>query len=181
MGNLHQIGDKFPTIWRNLALAYFNKKDEKTKAMEYMERAFQLNPTDARILMELDQLYKRMCRPHAERLAFLQQYPELIMQRDDLVLEEITLLNQIGEYEKAKELLDGHIFHPWEGGEGKVSAQYQFARVELAKQALVTGKHEAAIDCWKNVWSIHVIWVKVNCTVLRRMIFITLWDVLMKL
>lgn len=75
-----------------------------------MERAFQLNPADARILMELDQLYKRMCRPHAERLAFLEQYPELIMQRDDLVLEEITLLNQIGEYEKAKELLDDHIF-----------------------------------------------------------------------
>lgn len=140
-----KLDDKFPTVWRNLALAYFNKKDEKAKAMEYMERAFQLNPADARILMELDQLYKRMCRPHAERLAFLEQYPELIMQRDDLVLEEITLLNQIGEYEKAKELLDDHIFHPWEGGEGKVAAQYQFARVELAKKALATGKYEVAI------------------------------------
>ena len=72
-----------------------------------------------RVLMELDQLYKRVRRPHSERLAFLQQYPELIAQRDDLVLEEITLLNQTGEYEKAKTLLDAHIFHPWEGGEGK--------------------------------------------------------------
>lgn len=37
-----KLDDKFPTVWRNLALAYFNKKDEKAKAMEYMERAFQL-------------------------------------------------------------------------------------------------------------------------------------------
>ena len=130
----------FPTVWRNLALVYFNKQHQEEKALECMEKAFHLDETDARILMELDQLYKRMQRPHAERLAFLQQYPALIAQRDDLVLEEITLLNQTGAYEKAKTLLDAHIFHPWEGGEGKVPAQYQFARVELAKLALIEGR-----------------------------------------
>ena len=86
-----------------------------------------------------------MQRPHAERLAFLQQYPELVNSRDDLLLEEITLLNQIGDYLQAKTLLDGHIFHPWEGGEGKVPAQYQTARVELAKQALASKQYEKAI------------------------------------
>lgn len=136
----------FPTVWRNLALVYFNKQHQEEKALECMEKAFRLDETDARILMELDQLYKRMQRPHAERLAFLQQYPALIAQRDDLVLEEITLLNQTGAYEKAKTLLDAHIFHPWEGGEGKVPAQYQFARVELAKLALKEGRNEKAVQ-----------------------------------
>lgn len=136
----------FPTVWRNLALVYFNKLHQAEKALECMEKAFHLDETDARILMELDQLYKRMQRPHAERLAFLQQYPALIAQRDDLVLEEITLLNQTGAYEKAKTLLDAHIFHPWEGGEGKVPAQYQFARVELAKLALKEGRNEEAVQ-----------------------------------
>ena len=136
----------FPTVWRNLALVYFNKQNQAEKALECMEKAFRLDETDARILMELDQLYKRMQRPHAERLAFLQQYPVLIAQRDDLVLEEITLLNQTGAYEKAKTLLDAHIFHPWEGGEGKVPAQYQFARVELAKLALKEGRNEEAVQ-----------------------------------
>ena len=140
-----KLDDKFPTIWRNLALVNFNKKNEEARAIEYMERAFRLDKTDARVLMELDQLYKRVRRSHAERLAFLQQYPELIAQRDDLVLEEITLLNQTGEYEKAKTLLDAHIFHPWEGGEGKVPGQYQFARVELAKKALEAGNYSQAI------------------------------------
>lgn len=128
----------FPTVWRNLALYYYNKEKNRDKALEYMERAFQLDTSDSRILMELDQLYKVTGKPHAERLAFLEQYPTLIAERDDLLLEQITLLNQLGRYDEAMPLLDGHIFHPWEGGEGKVPAQYQYARVEKAKEMLNT-------------------------------------------
>ena len=130
------LDPKFPTVWRNLALARFNKQGKQNEAVEYMERAFHLDETDSRILMELDQLYKRMQKPHQERLDFLRKYPRLIAQRDDLVLEEITLLNQLGRYEEAMQKLDAHRFHPWEGGEGKVPAQYQLCRIELAKQLL---------------------------------------------
>ncbi len=131
-----RLDPSFPTVWRNLALARFNKQGRQDEALEYMERSFHLDETDARTLMELDQLYKRLHLPHQERLDILQKYPQLIAQRDDLVLEEITLLNQLGRYEEAKEKLDAHKFHPWEGGEGKVSAQYQICRVELAKRFL---------------------------------------------
>lgn len=127
---------QFPTVWRNLALYYYNKEKNREKALKYIERAFQLNETDSRILMELDQLYKSIGKPHGERLAFLEQYPTLIAERDDLLLEQITLLNQLERYDEAMTLLDSHIFHPWEGGEGKVPAQYQFARVEKAKRLL---------------------------------------------
>ena len=131
-----KLDPKFPTVWRNLALARFNKQNKQDEAVEYMEKAFHLDETDSRILMELDQLYKRLHKPHQERLDFLQQYPQLVAQRDDLVLEEITLLNQLGRYEEAKAKLDAHQFHPWEGGEGKVPAQYQICRIEIAKQLL---------------------------------------------
>ena len=136
-----RLDPSFPTVWRNLALARFNKQSLKEEALEYMEKAFHLDETDSRILMELDQLRKRMQKPHQERLDFLQKYPQLIAQRDDLVLEEITLLNQLGRFEEAKEKLDAHKFHPWEGGEGKVSGQYQICRVELAKR-LLSGKRK---------------------------------------
>ena len=163
-----KLEPSFPTVWRNLALARFNKgltpnpspkgegneysqsrdateKDATSlspwrgaggEAVDFMERAFHLDESDARILMELDQLYKRLHRPHQQRLDFLQRYPQLIAQRDDLVLEEITLLNQLGRYEEAMAKLDAHKFHPWEGGEGKVSTQYQICRVEIAKKLL---------------------------------------------
>ena len=140
-----RLDPKFPTVWRNLALGRFNKQDRQQEALEYMERAFSLDENDERILMELDQLRKRLHHSHQGRLTFLQKYPELIQRRDDLVLEEITLLNQTGRYEEAMQKLDAHIFHPWEGGEGKVSAQYQICRVELAKQALTRRDFKDAI------------------------------------
>jgi tetratricopeptide (TPR) repeat protein len=141
-----ELDSNFPIVWRNLALARFNKQDRQDEALEYMEKAFHLNEKDSRMLMELDQLYKRLHKLHQARLDFLQKYSKLIQQRDDLVLEEITLLNQLGRYEEAMTKLDAHQFHPWEGGEGKVSSQYQICRVELAKQALVAKSYEKAIS-----------------------------------
>ena len=131
-----KLDPKFPTVWRNLALARFNKQNRQEEALESMEKAFLLDENDERIFMELDQLYKRLHRSHAERLAFYEKHAELIERRDDLVLEKATLLNMLGRYEEAKEIIDNRIFHPWEGGEGKVSGQYQMCRLEIAKQLL---------------------------------------------
>lgn len=140
-----ELNPEFPTVWRNLALAYFNKKNDADKAVRYMEKAFELDKTDSRVLMELDQLYKRLRYPHADRLRLLESHAGLTAKRDDLILERITLLNQLGRHKEAMMLLDSHIFHPWEGGEGKVPAQYQTARVELAKKAMLDGQYVEAI------------------------------------
>lgn len=134
----------YPTVHRNLALACFNKRDDSAEAIELMEKAFSLDTSDSRVLMELDQLYKRLSYTPAMRLARLRDNAALINRRDDLVLEEITLLNQTGEWKEAIKRLDAHIFHPWEGGEGKVSFQYQFSRVELAKKAIAEGRYDEA-------------------------------------
>lgn len=144
------LDPEFPTVWRNLALAYYNKRHDPAKAVSAMERAFSLDESDARVLMELDQLYKKLHRPYSERLALLQKYPGLVLERDDLLLEEITLLNLAGEHERAKTLLDGHYFHPWEGGEGKVPVQYQYCRVELAKKYMIRGYPEKALALLKE-------------------------------
>lgn len=133
-----ELDPDFPTVWRNLALIYCNKEGDTEKALECMERAFSLDQSDSRIFMELDQLYKRMQKSHEFRLAKFESHPELVAKRDDLILEHATLLNQTGDYERAAEIIDNHIFHPWEGGEGKVPAQYQFSRTERAKAILRT-------------------------------------------
>ncbi len=153
-----QLQPSFALVWRNLALGYYNKLHEAQKAIDCMEKAFRLDSTDARLFLELDQLYKKMQKSHKDRLLIFMKYPELVKQRDDLLLEEITLLNQTGDYQKAKELIDGHIFHPWEGGEGKVSCQYQISRVELAKQCIVKGDCQQAISLLKEclVYPLHL-------------------------
>lgn len=147
-----RIDKTFPTAMRNLALGYFNKLGRTEQALQLLEEAFAADPTDTRILMELDQLYKRLQKPHAERKAFLDKYFEQVGLRDDLYLEYATLLNQLGEYRKAKDMVDSRKFHPWEGGEGKVPVQYQYARVELAKLALADKRFDEAVGLLKECY-----------------------------
>lgn len=136
------LDDQFPTVHRNLGLAYYNKSNQPQLARQSLEVAFRLNPSDGRVLFELDQLYRRLNRPLAERLAFLEQHQHLVSQRDDLTLERISLLNLLQRPQDALDILMNRNFHPWEGGEGKVTRQYVTAQVELARRCIE--RHEWA-------------------------------------
>ncbi len=136
----------FPTVLRNLGVAYFNKFNNPQQALYNFEKAYQLDKTDARVLMELDQLYKRLNRSPNERLVFLEDNLTTTLGRDDLYLERAAICNLMGEYEKAYGLMMSRKFHPWEGGEGKVSGQYLLSLTEMAKQAIDKGEFELAID-----------------------------------
>ncbi len=140
------IDDTFPTVWRNLALAYYNKRNDKERARILLEKAYALDTTDARILMELDQLYKKLGYSYESRLAFLEKHSEQVEERDDLSIERITLYNQLGRYEEARRMIAGRKFHPWEGGEGKITGQYVLCHVELAKQAIAEKRYEEALQ-----------------------------------
>lgn len=131
-----KINPNFPTVHRNLALAYYNVYKMKEEALKEMEKAYSLDESDSRILMELDQLYKRLGYAPQTRFDNLQKHPTEVSKRDDLVLEKATLLNQLGLYDEAMEVIAHRQFHVWEGGEGKVSAQYQICRTEIAKKIL---------------------------------------------
>jgi len=141
-----KLDDPFPTVHRNLALAYFNKQNAPVKALAELEKAFALDDTDSRILMELDQLYKRLGFPPENRLEKLEQHPELVNYRDDLYLERASLNNILGQYEKAFGLLKTRKFHPWEGGEGRVTGQYVLSLTEMAKKAIGAGEYGRAVD-----------------------------------
>jgi tetratricopeptide (TPR) repeat protein len=137
---------KFHRIHRNLALALYNKLDEKEKALKALEKSHELDPSDARVVMELDQLYKKLNKPFEFRLKFLQANPDALEYRDDVYLEEVTLLNQLGQYEAAKNRIAARKFHPWEGGEGKVPAQYHICRLGLARQALENKDYQRVVQ-----------------------------------
>ncbi|HZR21093.1 MAG TPA: DUF5107 domain-containing protein, partial [Verrucomicrobiae bacterium] len=125
-----------PTTHRNLALAYFNKQGNPAKALRAMERAFRLDQTDARVLFELDLLKKRAGVAPAKRLKFLRKHRDLVNAREDLLIEFVTLLNFFGLHEEALQILLNRKFHPWEGGEGKVTGQYAVSLMEIAKTLL---------------------------------------------
>ncbi len=140
------LDNSFATVQRNLSLAYYNKLKKPAESLSLLKKAFELDTTDARVLMELDQLYKIQNYPHEKRLMLLEKYISLVEQRDDLYLERITIYNKIGNYEKAKDLIATRQFHPWEGGEGKVVYQFLLCTIEIVKKALLKGRNHYALQ-----------------------------------
>ena len=136
--------ETFPTVHRNLALVYYNKMNRAEDAVREMERAFSLDKGDARIFLELDQLYKRVNVPIEERLKGFDSHSSLSRRRDDLMVEELTLRNTMGQYEKVYDDIMNHRFRPWEGGEGKVPMQYKTSLVQMAVRLLKKGDAAAA-------------------------------------
>lgn len=140
------VDPSYPTVLRNLSLLNANKKGDYVRARQLIEQAFKLDPSDIRILMERDQLYRRMGLSFEERLEELEAHEALLSLRDPLYVEYITLLNACGRHEEAYERIGRHRFHPWEGGEGKITAQYELALMAMAKAAENEGDMERALS-----------------------------------
>ncbi|RKR80469.1 tetratricopeptide (TPR) repeat protein [Mucilaginibacter gracilis] len=142
----YQIDSEFATVNRNLGIALFNKSGDKDRALFHFNKAFQLNKNDARMLMELDQLYKRLNYNPEKRLAFLQENLGTATLRDDVYLEIAAIRNFLGDFGVAYDMLMNRKFHPWEGGEGKVAAQYTYSLMERAKLSILKKNPETAIE-----------------------------------
>lgn len=140
-----KINKNFPTVFRNLGIAAFNKQSDPEKALTCFEKAFSLDTSDARVLMELDQLYKRLNFPPEKRLKILEGHKETAIQRDDVYLEIAAIKNLLGNYQEAWDMIMNRKFHPWEGGEGKVSGQYIVSLIQLAKEDIRNHQYNNAL------------------------------------
>jgi tetratricopeptide (TPR) repeat protein len=146
------IDASFPTVYRNLALYYANKAHDYDKAQILLEKAFSLDTTDARIFYELCELYKKRGKPLAEQRKIMETHYNLIRDRDDLLVLYGEVLTGLWEYEKTINVLMNHQFHPWEGGEGKVSTLHVEARIGIAKRMIKAGDYaEAVIELEKSL------------------------------
>lgn len=145
-----EVDAAYSTVHRNLGLAYYNKLNRPDLALASLEEAFRLDSQDARIFYELDQLHKKIGYSCENRVKLLEQHMELVHHRDDLYIEWVTLLNMQGSHQEAWNALQTRRFHPWEGGEGKVTGQYVTALTELAKRNLEKQQPELAMELLKK-------------------------------
>ena len=141
-----RLDPAFPTVHRNLGIAEFNVLRRPARALAAYRKAYRADPSDARVLYELDQLRKRLGHAPSARLRDLEARLAVVAQRDDLTVEYVALLDRVGRYEDAATVLRSRRFHPWEGGEGLVSAQWVVAHRELARTALHSGEALSAVD-----------------------------------
>ena len=145
-----RLDKNFSIVWRNLGLGYFNIRQQPTLARAAYERAFRVNPTDARLLYERDQLWKRLGEKPAKRLGELEKHPQLVSQRDDLSVEFCALLNQTGRHIEAMQLLAKRNFQPWEGGEGGPLGQHVRTQLAFGREALAHHDFPCAVTHFEN-------------------------------
>lgn len=141
-----KIDPSYSVVWRNLGIGYFNVCKNPEKARAAYDKAFHLNPDDARVFFERDQLWKRLGYAPDSRLHEIEKHRMLADQRDDLSIELCALYNQTGQYDKALAIVSARKFQPWEGGEGQALGQHVRTHLSLGKQALACGNATQALD-----------------------------------
>ena len=117
------------------------------------DKAIRVNPDDARLLYERDQLWKRLGEKPAMRLRELEKHSGLVAQRDDLCVEFCALLNQAGRHVEAMQLLGKRNFQPWEGGEGAALGQHVRTQLVLGREALGHQDYFCAVRHFENAFS----------------------------
>jgi len=111
------LDDTFATAQRNLGFAYARDLDDVPKAIASYEKAIACNKKDPRPYYELDLLYERDGRlSPQERLSLLESNNQAIIKRDDAFSRKVILSVQLGDYDKALDLMMNRHFHTWEGG-----------------------------------------------------------------
>ena len=65
----------FSIVWRNLGIGYFNIRRQPAKARAAYDKAFKANLSDARLLYERDQLWKRLGEKPAKKVCM--DYPAI--------------------------------------------------------------------------------------------------------
>ena len=141
----------FAPACRNLGLAYFDKRGDFTGAEKALQKALDLDKgKNDRIFFEFAQLYKNGGKSIEERLALHEKYAKLSAMRDDCTLDHSILLTELGRYDEAKALLDGHWFHTYEGGEGNLTRHHAWLMTLIGKKLAAEGKYKEAIEAYKS-------------------------------
>ena len=141
--------ESFSHVWRNLAIAYFDKKKSLFDAKMHMEKALSLD-SDPRIFYEYQQLLKNMGETPERRLSIYSQYPESGDARDDSYIEKMTLTGMQGDYRQAIELAANRQFHVYEGGEGKLSRLHNWLHILEGNRLYKAGDVKEALEYYNR-------------------------------
>jgi len=140
-----EMAPAFADGWRGLAIHAWNNSRDAGLAARYLDTACRLAPQDARLLFERDLLDKLTGVAPEKRLARLEANLNCALKRDDMTAELLDLWHLAGETQKAAQCLATRKFHPWEGGEGRVTGQYILNQLLCAWQHIAQKQPQAAV------------------------------------
>jgi tetratricopeptide (TPR) repeat protein len=140
--------------WRNVGYAERQLHRDDRAAYEAYGKAFAIDPRDARVLLEMDQVAERLRVPAGERLALLDRHRDTVDRRDDLVFRWVDLRLASGaraDLEAAYEVLRSRHFHVWEGGYAIHHAWVEVNQ-RLGELALARKDHKTALAHYQRAF-----------------------------
>ncbi len=143
------MNSSFAPAWRNLAFAYEHAEKNTARAIAAMEKAVDLEKSNAYYRYELDVLYEEGNVSPQKRLASLEADQAGVSRRSDALAQEIRVNILLGRYDRAIALLKGHEFHNWEG-EGDIHDAYMDATILKGDREFREGKYQQALQDYET-------------------------------
>jgi tetratricopeptide (TPR) repeat protein len=138
------MDSSFALVYRNLAQGYAQTANDTTKAIAAMEKAVQLDKSNAHFLYENDVLCEAGNVSPEKRLAAFESDPSVATKRSDAMMQEAKVYLLVGRYDQAIQLLKTHEFHNWEGY-GEIHDVYADAHVLRGEGEFRAGKYQEAL------------------------------------
>ena len=135
-------GFMYSVLSRNLGICAWKVKNDLRSALGFFEQAIQQAPNDFRLYADLDEIYAQLgATEKRERL--LAGAPAGVLDCDTVRVRRVLLLVEQRQFERALEILSGHNFKPWEGGQ-IFREMFVLAYLEKGRAALATKDYAAA-------------------------------------
>jgi tetratricopeptide (TPR) repeat protein len=131
--------------YRNLGWGYYRHYNDYQKAIPNYEKAIALNNSDAILYTELDRLYELNNSPVEQRLKIFEGNEQVVNDRDDAFIRQITVLTLAGKPEKSVEYLKDKIFSYREGN-SRVREVIIDAQLSLGLKYLADKNYQNALD-----------------------------------
>lgn len=131
--------------YRNLGWGYYRHYNDFQKAISYYEKAFALDNSDAILYTELDNLYELSNSPIEQRLMIFEGNEQVVNDRDDAFIRQITVLTLAGKPEKSVEYLKNKVFSYREGN-SRVREVIIDAQLSLGLKYMADKNYQKALD-----------------------------------
>jgi tetratricopeptide (TPR) repeat protein len=131
-----------PTLYRNIGLALSEAKGWHDLALRYYERALSLSPDDHYLWLERDAVAQRAGIDATQRLQWLQQASQAVLQENRMAQLHAHLLVQAQRYDEAIRVLHSRVFHV---AEGETSTRPVWVQAHVGK-----GRQLAQAGDWRN-------------------------------
>ena len=111
-----ELDNSFYIVHRNLGLAYEEIQKANNLAMKSYEKAVANNPSDARLLFELDKIYEKNKVSSQRKYELLKNNNETARMRTETLLRFATRALEVGKYQEAIDIIENNTFPQLEGG-----------------------------------------------------------------